>query len=160
MRVRSSSKLSNDSEDIVLAHNQVVLTVNLDLGAAVFGEEDFVADFDVEFDLLAIVVELASTDGCDSAFLRLLFRRVGNDDVSLLDFFLFERLNQHAIAERFHIDCHMCSVSSWVRTRTLYPIALLNALVEETGCSGQLVRPSLIIRSMPLATSWASPSVV
>src|SRR5271165_6385856 len=30
-----------------------------------------------------------------------------NDDAFLLDFLLFERLNQHAIAERFHIDCHM-----------------------------------------------------
>src|ERR1700730_10687093 len=105
---------SNDSEDIVLAHNQVVFTIDLDLGSAVFGEEDFVACFDIEFDLLAIVVELASADGCDGTFLRLLFRRVGNDDVSLLDFSLFERLNQHAIEERFHIDCHMCSVSSFL----------------------------------------------
>ena len=30
--------------DVVLAHDQVVLTVDLDLGAAIFGEEDFVAD--------------------------------------------------------------------------------------------------------------------
>ena len=30
----------------------------------------------------------------DGTFLRLLFRRVGNDDASLLDFLLFERLNQ------------------------------------------------------------------
>ena len=29
----------------------------------------------------------------------------------------------------------ICSVSSWVRTRTLYPTARLNALVEETTCS-------------------------
>ena len=90
MRVRSSSKLSNDSEDIVLAHDQVVLTVYLDLGAPVFGDQDFVADFDAEFDLLAIVVELASAEGYDGTFLRLFFRRVGNDDASLLDFFLFE----------------------------------------------------------------------
>ena len=106
--------LPNDSEDVVLAHDQVVLTADLDLGAPVFGEEDFVADFDVEFDLLAIVVELASADGYDGTFLRLLFRRVGNDDASLLDFLLLERLNQHAIAERFHIDCHMCFVSSFL----------------------------------------------
>ena len=52
-------RLSNDSKDIVLAHDQVVLTVDLDLGAAIFGEEDFVADFDIEFDFLA------STEGND-----------------------------------------------------------------------------------------------
>ena len=33
-----------------------------------------------------------------------------SDDASLLDFLLFERLNQHAIAERFHIDCHRFSI--------------------------------------------------
>jgi hypothetical protein len=30
-----------------------------------------------------------SADGCDGTFLRLFFRRVGNNDASLLDFFLF-----------------------------------------------------------------------
>src|ERR1700720_1232393 len=122
--------------DVVLAHDQVVLTVDLDLAAAIFGEGDFVADCDIQFDLLAIVVELGSADGNDGPLLRLLFRHIGNDDISLLDFFLFERLNQHAIAERLHIDCDMFSILPWVRTRTLYPIARLNALVEETTCSG------------------------
>ena len=75
-----------------LARDQVVRTVDLDLGAPIFGDKDFVADFDGEFDLLAIVVELASADGCDCTFLRLLFRGVGDDDIPLLDFFLFERL--------------------------------------------------------------------
>jgi len=59
--------------DVVLAHDQVVLTVALDLGGTVFGEEDFVADFDVEFDLLAIVVELASAEGYGGTFLRFSF---------------------------------------------------------------------------------------
>jgi hypothetical protein len=81
--------------------------VDLDFGATVFRDKDLVADFDIELDLFAIVVEFAGTDRNDRPFLRLLFRGVGNDDASLLEFFLFERLNQHAIAERFHIDCHM-----------------------------------------------------
>src|SRR5271166_5556886 len=147
--------VTNDSEDVVLAHDQVVLTVDLDLGGPVFGDEDFVADFDVEFDLLAIVVELASADGNDGTFLRLLFRRVGNDDASLLDFLLFERLNQHAIAERFHIDCHMFCIlldqdPNAVSDGTLECFVRGNTLLWPTGA------PSLIIRSMPLATSWAT----
>ena len=56
-------------------------------GAPVFRDEDFVADFDVELDLLAIVVELAGTDGYDRPFLRLLFRRVGNMMPPFLTFF-------------------------------------------------------------------------
>src|ERR1700686_3484343 len=49
----------------------------------------------------------------DGTFLRLLFRRVGNDDAALFDFLLFERLNQHAIAERSHIGCHIALYPSF-----------------------------------------------
>src|ERR1700675_1554339 len=155
--------VTHDSEDVVLAHDQVVLTIDLDFGASVFGDENFVADFDSEFDLLAIVVELASADGCDGTFLRLLFRRIGNDDISLLDFFFFERLNQHAIAERFHIDCHI-----FCRLLGQDPNAVSDGALECFGRGNNLLwptgAPSLIIRSIPWATSgatsWASPRVV
>jgi hypothetical protein len=45
--------VTNDSEDVVLAHNQGVLTVDLDLGAPVFGDEDFVAVLTVNSIFLA-----------------------------------------------------------------------------------------------------------
>ena len=113
----------------------------------------------IEFDLLAIVVELGSADGNDGPLLRLLFRRVGNDDASLLDFFLFERLNQHAIAERFHIDCHMFFI-----LLNQDPDAVSDDALECFGRESNLLwptgAPSLIIRSIPLATSWASPGVM
>jgi hypothetical protein len=101
----------------------------------------------------------------------------GNDDAAPLDFFLFERLNQHAIAERFHIDCHM-SVSSFGFTVGLYldqhasaeglydqdPNAVSDRTLECFGRGNNLLwptgAPSLIIRSMPWATSLASPRVV
>jgi hypothetical protein len=38
---------SNESENIALAHDQIVFTIHLDLGATVFRDQDFVADFDV-----------------------------------------------------------------------------------------------------------------
>src|ERR1700688_1755599 len=57
-------------------------------------------------------------------------------------------LHQHASAEALYdLD------------RTLYPMARFNALVEESYLANW-VPPSLIIRSMPSATSWASPRVV
>ena len=43
--------------------------------------------------------------------------RVGNADISLLDFFFFERLNQHAIAESFHIDSGALGTSGGWRTQ-------------------------------------------
>jgi hypothetical protein len=101
----------------------------------------------------------ASADGYDGTFLRLLFRRVGNDAASLLDFVLFERLNQHAIAERFHVDCHMFFI-----LLNQDPDAVSDDAFECFGRENNLLwptgAPSLIIRSMPLATSWASPRVV
>ena len=35
--------LADDAEDVVLAHDQVVLAVDFDFGAAVFGDEHLVA---------------------------------------------------------------------------------------------------------------------
>src|ERR1700739_2257676 len=46
------------------------------------------------FDFLTVVVEFAGTESNDSAFLRLLFRRIRNNDTTLFDFLLLERLNQ------------------------------------------------------------------
>jgi hypothetical protein len=100
-----------------------------------------------------------SADGCDGTFLRLFFRRVGNNDASLLDFFLFEPLNQHAIGERFHIDCQKFCVllgqdQNSVSDSSPECFGRGNNLLWPTGA------PSLIIRSMPWATSLASPRVV
>ena len=64
-----------------------------------------------------------------------------------------------AIAERFHIDCHMFCILLGQDPKAVSDSALEcfgrgNNLLWPTGA------PSLIIRSMPLATSWASPRVV
>jgi hypothetical protein len=67
--------------------------------------------------------------------------------------------SKHAIAKRFHIDCHMFCI---------LPGQDLNAVSDSAlECFGRgknllwpTGAPSLIIRSMPLATSLASPRVV
>ena len=43
-----SSGAFDDAEDLVLAHDEVFLAVELDLGTAVFPEENAVAFFDIE----------------------------------------------------------------------------------------------------------------
>src|ERR1700676_1261105 len=95
-----------------------------------------------------------SADGCDGTFLRLLFRRVGNDDISLLDFFLFERMNQHAIAERFHIDCHMFCI-----LLDQDPNAVSDSALECFGRGNNLLwptgAPSLIIPP----PRWVTPGL-
>src|ERR1700745_3554225 len=69
-------------------------------------------------------------------------------------------ITHRGFCSHVNLVCYIHTFSLWVRTRTLYPIARLNALVEETTCSGQLVRAHSIIRSMPFATSWASSRVM
>ena len=67
--------------------------------------------------------------------------------------------SKHAIAKRFHIDCHMFCIllgqdPNAVSDSALECFGRGNNLLWPTGA------PSLIIRSMPSATSWASPRVV
>src|SRR4051812_1750380 len=87
--IRLSSLLTNDAEDIILAHDQVGLAVHLDLSAAVFGDEDLVALLHGELDLLAVIVRLAGAESDDVALLRLFLGGIGDDDAALFSFLLF-----------------------------------------------------------------------
>src|SRR5581483_1081342 len=63
-------------------HDQVFLTVDLDLGAGPLAEQDAVAGLDVERDELAGFVAGAGADGDDFAFLGLLLGGIRNDDAA------------------------------------------------------------------------------
>src|SRR5690606_21963937 len=65
-----------------LLHDQELLAIELDLGAAPLAEQHAVADLDVERDDLAGLVAGARPDGDDLALLGLLLGRVGNDDAA------------------------------------------------------------------------------
>src|SRR5882762_6575904 len=89
----------DDGQHFVLAHDQVLLAIELDLLARVLAEENQIARLDIERDALALVVHLAVA-GCDDlALLRLLFGRVRDDDPA--DFLLafFKAPNNDPIVE-------------------------------------------------------------
>src|SRR5437899_2000629 len=44
--------------------------------------------------------------GADDAFLGFFLGGIGNDDAALLDFLLFDRLNEEAVSEGFDVQCH------------------------------------------------------
>src|SRR6266567_2544074 len=111
--VESSS--TDDAEDVVLAHDQVRLVVDLDFGAAVFRNENFVSFLDGEIDFLSVVVDFTGAKSDDFAFLRFFLCGIGDDDPALFYFLLFNRLHQHPISERFYINCcHRCCLYSFV----------------------------------------------
>src|SRR2546430_17680056 len=76
------------------------LVVELHFGAGVLPEEDLVATLDVERDLLPVLGHLAIADGDDLALLRLLLRRVRDDDAALFHFLLLESLDVNAVVQR------------------------------------------------------------
>src|SRR5882724_1080860 len=103
LNVESSS--TDDAEDVVLAHDQVRLVVDLDFGAAVFRNENLVSFLHGEIDFLAVIVDFTGAKSDDFALLRFFLFGIGNNDPALFHFLLFNRMHQHPIAERFHIDC-------------------------------------------------------
>src|SRR5438067_2812254 len=104
--VKSSS--TDDAKDVVLAHDQVRLVVDLDFGASVVRNENFVSLLHGQIDFLAVVVDFTGAKSDDFAFLRFFLCGIGNNDPAFFHFLLFNRLHQHPISKRFYIDCcHM-----------------------------------------------------
>src|SRR5713226_6003376 len=69
-------------QDFIFPKDEIILVVYLDFGAAVLAEQHAVTDLYVESDALPLVVVLACANGNHFALLRLLFRRVRDDDAA------------------------------------------------------------------------------
>src|SRR5437867_3953542 len=82
-----------------LAEDQDIVAAELDLGAAVLGEDDLVSRGDVQFDVFAMLVPCAGPDGQDTAALRLLPGRVGQHDPAPGCLFLLEHLDDQSVSE-------------------------------------------------------------
>src|ERR1700676_317669 len=87
----------DDGQHLVLAHDQVLLAIELDLLARVLAEEDQIARFDIEGHALALVVPLAVAGRNDPALLGLLLGRVRDDDPADLLAPPFKALNDDPI---------------------------------------------------------------
>jgi len=70
------------------------------ISVPLLGEDDLVIDLDVHLDVLPVLVTSAGADREDSAALRLLLRRVGQDDAAYRRLLLLEDLNDEAVAQR------------------------------------------------------------
>src|ERR1700681_801569 len=87
----------NDGQHLVLAHDQVLLAIELDFLARVLAEEDQIARLDIEGNPRALIVHLAVAGRNDPALLRLLFGCVGDDDPADLLLAFFKALDDDPI---------------------------------------------------------------
>src|SRR5216117_2129797 len=69
-----------NSEDFVLAHNHVLIAIQLDVATGILSEKDAISHFDIQGNHLAVFETLAVPYGDYFAFLGLLFGGVGDDD--------------------------------------------------------------------------------
>src|SRR5438445_5569171 len=91
-------------QDVRLAENQNLVGPELDLGAAVLAEDDLVALFEVERDVLPVVVTGARANSEDAAALRLLLRGVRQDDPADRRLLFIEDFDDQAAAKRLYIQ--------------------------------------------------------
>src|SRR5690606_23530296 len=89
----------DDGQDVALPEDQVLLPFELHLSAAVLGEDDPVADLDLQLDPLAVLQDPTGADGDDLTLLRLLLGRVGQVDAALGPFLFLDRLDDDPIAQ-------------------------------------------------------------
>src|ERR687891_335734 len=80
-------------QDVRLAQDQVLVGADLDLGAAVLGEDDLVTLLQVHLDVLAVLVPGAGADRQDTAALRLLLGGVRQHDAADRDLLFLEDLD-------------------------------------------------------------------
>src|SRR6266850_2463561 len=95
--------LFNHAENVVLAHDQVILAIHLDLRAAILADQHAITLLDFKRYELAVLIPLPRADRNDLAFLRLLLGGIRDDDPAFLHFRVFDRLHQHPIAQRFYV---------------------------------------------------------
>src|SRR5262249_11897820 len=94
-------------EDVRLTENEHLVGAELDLGAAVLGEDHLVALGDVHRNTLAVLVAASGAGGENAPALWLLLRGVGKDDAADRHLLLLEHLDDQAVTQRLkiHIPC-------------------------------------------------------
>src|SRR2546426_5130486 len=102
----------DDAEDVLLAEDQVLLAVELDLGAGVLAEQHSVAGLHVEGQHLPVLL-LARADGHHLPLLRLLLGRIGDDDAArALLLLLLDAPDDHPVLQRANPHRHENMTSS------------------------------------------------
>src|SRR5581483_9083334 len=93
----------NLREYVGLAQDQVLVRADLDLSAAVLGEDDLIALLQIHGDEVSAVVPAARAHREDAAALRLLLGGVGKHDAARRRLLFIEDLDDQAVTKRLQI---------------------------------------------------------
>ena len=96
--------LLQDSQDVRLIQDHVLIAAELDLGAAVAGEEHFIALLDLQRGPLAAVGQLAFADRLDLAAARLFLGAVRQDNAASRLRLRLEAANQYLLTQWTNVD--------------------------------------------------------
>src|SRR5262245_54224394 len=102
------SLVLDDRQDVLLADDQEVVALDLELGTGVLGVEDLVALLDVHRLTLPVIEHLTGAGGDDRTLLGLLLGGVRQDDATLGDFLALGRLDHDTITERAELAVDGC----------------------------------------------------
>src|SRR6476661_5740227 len=97
---RFLSACFDDRQHFVLAHDEVLFTIDFDVLTRILAEQDHIARLDIERDAHAALSERAVAGGDHRASLRLLLRGVGNNDSAALLLTFFVATDDDSIVER------------------------------------------------------------
>src|SRR5262249_41611366 len=95
--------LLDPCQHFLLAEDQMLFVVDLDLGSGVLADENPVPLLDVERELLAFLVDLSLADGDHFGLHRLLLGGVGDDDAPLPDLGGLESLDENTVVKRSNL---------------------------------------------------------
>src|SRR5690606_27552788 len=98
-RCEPNGLLRDHAHDVAFLHDQEVLTIELDFGAAPLAEEDAVAFLDVEGNELAGFVAGAGANRDDHALRRLFLGGIGDDDAASGFLFAVDTPDDHAVVQ-------------------------------------------------------------
>src|SRR5262249_15502901 len=92
-----------NAQDFVLAHDQILIAIDLDVRSGILAEQNAIPRLHIERDQLPVFGALALADGYYFAFLGLFLGRIGNEEPADLGFFLFDSLDHDAVIQRTNL---------------------------------------------------------
>src|SRR6516165_7725478 len=96
--------LFDHAHDVALLSDHEILAVDFDLGSRPLPEQHSVADFDIQWTELAVIVPVARPGGNDFAFHWLFLGGIGDDNAACGLLLLLNATDENAILQRskFH----------------------------------------------------------